>query len=293
MKTTKIFLPFVALALTFGLVACGSQGSGEKSGSSKSASNTPAASTSRAPATSAPTVYPLIIASAGNKESINTQETLQLSVTANGQAVSDVTWESGNENIVTVSETGLVTPTGFGEVTITASKSGFDDGEFTLTVTEVLLPGEIRAEAESAAEVEDGSTNFMNLTDQTQGITRGHSGGGYISGYRVEAGDTLTLVFNVETAQTMVLAAVASPAYQQEGDYYFATNSSMKFNNADLTLSADAKISAGTGGMSQPTEIAELCEVTTQTGENTLVVTFNVAKAPSFDYFRLLPKQAA
>ena len=290
MKKTKIFLPMMALALVFGLAACNQKQSNASStgGSNVNSNSSPASSQ-----TSRPVLPTLVVAGAGGKTSINTQETLQLSVTANGEAVTGVSYELDKENVVEVSETGLVTPTGFGEVTITVSKSGYNDGEITITVTEVLLPGELRSEAEQAAEVLDGTTHFMNLTDSTQGITRAHSGGGYISGYQVQTGDTLTLKFDVETAQTMTLAAVASPAYQQEGDYVFATNSSMKFNDDDLTLDPEAKISAGTGGMSQPTEIATLCDVTTKAGENTLVVTFNVDKAPSFDYFRLLPKQAA
>lgn len=289
MKKTKIFLPMMALALVFGLAACGNNGGGSNANTSKAATS----ATSRPAATSAPVLPTLVVTGAGGKTSINTQETLQLFVTANGEAVTGVSWELDKENVVEVSDAGLVTPTGFGEVTITASKSGYNDGEITITVTEVLLPGEIRAEAELAAEVVDGSSNFMNLTDSTSGITRAHSGGGYISGYRVTANETLTLTFDVPTAQQMVLAACASPAYQQEGAYVFATNCSMKFNNVDLTLDAEAKISAGTGDMSQPTEIAVLCDVNANKGENTLVVTFNVDKAPSFDYFRLVPKQAA
>ena len=290
MKKTKIFLPMMALALVFGLAACNQKQSNASStgGSNVNSNSSPASSQ-----TSRPVLPTLVVAGAGGKTSINTQETLQLSVTANGEAVTGVTWETDKENVVTISDAGLVTPVGFGEVTITASKSGYNDGEITITVTEVLLPGELRAEAEEATEVTEGNTNFMSLTDSTDGITRAHSGGGYVTGYRVVAGDTLTVAFQCTAAQAMTLYAVASPAYQQEGEYVFASNCSMKFNNDNLTISPNAKISAGTGGMSQPTEVAELCDVTTKVGENTLVVTFNVDKAPSFDYFRLLPKQAA
>lgn len=217
-------------------------------------------------------------------------KTAQINVTKPTD-LTGVTFVSDKESVATVDATGKVTGVSMGSANITVIKDGMYSARVKVSVTEVLLEGEIRVEAEQADEIVSGNTNFMNLTDgaYTQ-IERAHSGGGYITGYRVEEGDTLTMTFTSPRAQTMTLSAIASPAYQAEGEFLFASSCTIKLNEAELTgISAEAKISAGDGGMGQPTEEAVLCDVNVVEGTNTLQVIFK-GRAPSFDFFRLVPK---
>ena len=160
-----------------------------------------------------------------------------------------------------------------------------------VNVTEVQQAGEIRLEAELAEEVVAGTSSFMNLTDGTSGITRPHSGGGYISGYNVSGEETLTFNFEAEASQAgkYELSVNGSPAYGATEDFMFAESTTITLNEAEVTILASAAITAGDGGMSAPRVDAVLGEVTVVAGENTLVVTFN-GKAPSLDFFRLVPK---
>ena len=220
---------------------------------------------------------------------VDIKGTVQINVTKPTD-LTGVTFVSDKESVATVNETGLVTGVSLGNANITIRKDGMYSARVKVSVSEPLQAGEIRVEAEQADEIVSGETNFMNLTDgaYTQ-IERAHSGGGYITGYRVEEGDTLTMHFTSPKDQAMTLSVIASPAYQAPGAYTFATDCTITLNDEALTVSADAQISAGTGEMGQPTEETVLCDVNIKNGENTLVLTFK-GTAPSFDFFRLVPK---
>ena len=71
----------------------------------------------------------ITVTAAGDAKSIVIGETLQLSADQEG-----VTWSSGDEKVATVDQTGKVTAVAFGEVTIKASKQGFNDGSIALSV---------------------------------------------------------------------------------------------------------------------------------------------------------------
>ena len=217
-------------------------------------------------------------------------KTVQIVVTK-PTSLDGVTFTSSDETAATVDNTGLVTGVSLGTANIMIRKDGMNSARVTVQVKEVEEAGEIRLEAELAEEVVAGTSNFMNLTDGTSGITRPHSGGGYISGYRVSGEEPLTFKFTATDAQAgkYELSVNGSAAYQATEDFMFATSTTITLNGNPVTINADAAIVAGDGGMSAPRVDAVLGEVTVVAGENTLVVTFN-GRAPSLDFFKLVPK---
>ena len=217
-------------------------------------------------------------------------KTVQIVVTK-PTSLDGVTFTSSDETAATVDNTGLVTGVSLGTANIMVRKDGMKAARVTVQVKEVEEVGEIRLEAELAEEVVAGTSNFMNLTDGTSGITRPHSGGGYISGYRVSGEEPLTFKFTAtnEQAGKYELSVNGSAAYQATEDFMFATSTTITLNGNPVTINADAAIVAGDGGMSAPRVDAVLGEVTVVAGENTLVVTFN-GRAPSLDFFKLVPK---
>ena len=217
-------------------------------------------------------------------------KTVQIVVTK-PTSLDGVTFTSSDETAATVDNTGLVTGVSLGTANIMIRKDGMNSARVTVQVKEVEEAGEIRLEAELAEEVVAGTSNFMNLTDGTSGITRPHSGGGYISGYRVSGEEPLTFKFTAtnEQAGKYELSVNGSAAYQATEDFMFATSTTITLNGNPVTINADAAIVAGDGGMSAPRVDAVLGEVTVVAGENTLVVTFN-GRAPSLDFFKLVPK---
>lgn len=217
-------------------------------------------------------------------------KTVQIVVTK-PTSLDGVTFTTSDETAATVDNTGLVTGVSLGTANIMVRKDGMKAARVTVQVKEVEEAGEIRLEAELAEEVVAGTSNFMNLTDGTSGITRPHSGGGYISGYRVSGEEPLTFKFTAtnEQAGKYELSVNGSAAYQATEDFMFATSTTITLNGNPVTINADAAIVAGDGGMSAPRVDAVLGEVTVVAGENTLVVTFN-GRAPSLDFFKLVPK---
>ena len=217
-------------------------------------------------------------------------KTVQIVVTK-PTSLDGVTFTSSDETAATVDNTGLVTGVSLGTANIMIRKDGMNSARVTVQVKEVEEAGEIRLEAELAEEVVAGTSNFMNLTDGTSGITRPHSGGGYISGYRVSGEEPLTFKFTAtnEQAGKYELSVNGSAAYQATEDFMFATSTTITLNGNPVTINADAAIVAGDGGMSAPRVDAVLGEVTVTAGENILVVTFN-GRAPSLDFFKLVPK---
>ena len=215
-------------------------------------------------------------------------KTVQIVVTK-PTSLEGITFTSSDESAATVDANGLVTGVSLGSANIIVRKEGMNAARVKVSVTEHQEVGEIRLEAELAEEVVAGSSSFMNLTDGTSGITRPHSGGGYISGYNVSGEETLTFNFTATQAGKYELSVNGSPAYGVTTDFEFKTSTTITLNEAEVNINADAKIVAGDGGMSAPRVDATLGEVTVKAGENTLVVVFH-GSAPSLDFFRLVPK---
>lgn len=117
MKTKKALLPILAsaLLLSVGLAACNNGGGNTPSGADQSSSE--------------PVEVKIEVTSEGDKKEIQVGETLQLKASVEG-----VAWSTKSTDIVSVSETGLVTAIKEGSARITAKKDGYANGSFTVTV---------------------------------------------------------------------------------------------------------------------------------------------------------------
>lgn len=117
MKTKKALLPILAsaLLLSVGLAACNNGGGNTPSGADQSSSE--------------PVEVKIEVTSEGDKKEIQVGETLQLKASVEG-----VVWSTKSTDIVSVSETGLVTAIKDGSARITAKKDGYANGSFTVTV---------------------------------------------------------------------------------------------------------------------------------------------------------------
>ena len=126
MKKTKLFFPAVALGLLFSLGLTGCGGNQNNSGNN--------ASGSQQNSTSAPQKEKITVTAAGDKKSLELNETVQLSAKVGDVALDGVTWESNDLTVATVDATGKVTAVGYGEATITAKKDGYTNGTIGITV---------------------------------------------------------------------------------------------------------------------------------------------------------------
>ena len=125
MKKSKILLPLAFLGMVFGVAACNNANANEgaKSGGEQQQQ-------SAGPVETDPAKQEKInITSPDGKKAILFGETLQLSADQEG-----VAWESSKPEVATVSATGLVTAVSKGSTTIKATKAGFKDGSFNLSV---------------------------------------------------------------------------------------------------------------------------------------------------------------
>lgn len=116
MRKKKILLPFASLALLLGV---GLTGCGEKStnGDDNKGKDEVTA------------VEKITITAEGNKKSLILGETVKLTASQEG-----VTWTSSKPEVATIDANGVVTSVDKGSTTIKASKEGFKDGSFNISV---------------------------------------------------------------------------------------------------------------------------------------------------------------
>ena len=209
-------------------------------------------------------------------------ETTQITLTKPTDTTG-VTYTSSKETVATVSETGLITGVALGTANITISKAGMYSTRVEVTVEKKVVDGEIRVEAESAADI--GS--FHSYTDRTSGIQNGHSGGAYITGYDVTGPFTLNYTFTSPTAQQMTLIIAGASHYQMSEDFVFGVDGIIKLNNETVTCPADAKIESNQQ-MGAPTVEVTIGTVSVLQGENTFAIEFP-ERAPALDCFRFMP----
>ena len=194
-----------------------------------------------------------------------------------------VTYASDKTSVATVDETGKITGVALGTANITIAKAGMYSARVEVTVEKRVVAGEIRVEAESAADI--GS--FHSYTDRTTGIQNGHSGGAYITGYDVTGPFTLNYTFTSPSAQQMTLVIAGASHYQMAEDFVFGVDGIIKLNDQVITPASEAKIESNQV-MGAPTVEVTIGTVNVLQGENTFAIEFP-ERAPALDCFRFLP----
>lgn len=221
---------------------------------------------------------------------LNRGETAQINVTKPTDKTG-ISYVSDNEEMASVSETGLVTGEALGDANIIVSKAGMLSIRVAVTITDQPVEGEIRVEAEDQAEDFDwGALGFHKYTDRTSGIAFGHSGGAYITGYDVNSEISLTYTVTSDKDQTMLLVIAAAPHYQmQAGEkYVFGTDATLKLNGAEITVNEGAEVVGDGARMGAKTQNIQIGNVHLNQGDNTFVIEFH-GKAPALDCFKFLP----
>lgn len=106
------------------------------------------------------TVYASSITAQNVPTQINAGETatLEASVYPSNAEDKDITWESSDTSILTVSKTGALTAVGVGTATITAKTSRGTSKAFTITVNEVIAESISIADNEKEILIEDSAT---------------------------------------------------------------------------------------------------------------------------------------
>ena len=269
MRKGKIFLPLIALSLTFGLVACGANND-QPSNASKSSGqqqNTQQTST-------APKKETIKVTADGNKTTLDPEETVQLSAKVGDAAIEGVRWESSDATIASVTN-GLVKGLKKGEATITAKKDGYNSGSITINVNSNSIivqveSGTSEGDVVTFKDSHNVDTDMVNAWPQNA---------------------VLTLKVNAKKAGNYELHVFcrAHGGYQSTNTDVFAETMEIKINGAAVTLSGQAE-----GGTFTDYKMAD---VALNAGENTMTVKNLAADADdgstcisTIDLFEFVPK---
>ena len=197
-----------------------------------------------------------------------------------------VSFASDKESVATVSNDGKVTGVALGTANITVKKDGWYSARVEVVVEKKVVAGEIRVEAENTTN--ELPSGFHKYTDKTSGITNGHSGSAYITGYDVHEACTLEYSFESSKDQTMTLIIAGAPHYQMSEPFSFATDCEILLNGVKVTVNAEAQIEPGST-MGAATVEVTIGDVNVKSGTNTFVINF-AEKAPALDCYRFMPK---
>ena len=201
--------------------------------------------------------------------------------------VTGLSYASVDETIATVNDAGVVTGVKVGKTNITVKKDGMYSVRVKVTVSAKPVAGQILIEAESAAEIGGDGAVYSKAEDGgSSGGDTVHSGSAYISAWQGD-GATLTYSFESDKAQTMVLSVVGSASMMASEDFVLKDVMTIKLNDAEVTLSEEAKFPAPENYQAQLVEVV-LGEVTVKAGTNTFVV--ELTGLPTLDVFKLSAK---
>ena len=226
----------------------------------------------------APEREAIVITNQASELTIEAESTVQLTSETTG-----IEYVSSNTDIATVSETGLVTGVAKGSAAIILRKEGMKTTRVNITVTEKLLAGEVRLEAE------------LNEEEATAaGITyRTPSSSSNASGKVTQVwpnGASLTYTFNATTAEVYVIYLVGRANGGSNGYTYTACtvveNLEFTMNTTTVTVDDTLVISGST------ITAYKIGEVAVNNGTNTLTIKAIGDLPPTVDFFKLTPKSA-
>ena len=196
-----------------------------------------------------------------------------------------VSFVSDKETVATVSNDGKITGIALGTANITIKKDDMLSTRVEVVVEKKVLAGEIRVEAENTTN--ELPSGFHKYTDKTSGITNGHSGSAYITGYDVSSECQLEYSFESPIAQQMTLIIAGAPHYQMSEPFSFATDCTMTLNDGAITAPETAQIEPGST-MGAATVEVTIGVVNVKAGTNIFIIHF-AEKAPALDCYRFMP----
>lgn len=269
MKTKKALLPIIAsaLLLTMGLAACNN--GGNSSGGNQSSSEAEEVK--------------IEITSEGNKKEIQVGDTLQLTASVEG-----VTWSTKSTDIVSVSETGLVTALKDGSARISAKKDGYANGTFTVTVLKApereakySLPLE-DAEHFSPTEIwgmdlSQYGMGFMGPGDSPVEDNSGATPDSTSLGW-LQTGCKETLTFTSDKAAKVELGVTM--AYNSEVD--LANAITVKFNGKEISMAGRTTVAPEDNSNYYEFHAISFGQVDLIAGNNVLEITM-IAQGPNMD----------
>ena len=224
----------------------------------------------------APAKEQIVITNEEASLTIEAESTVQLT-----SATTGLSYRSSNEDVATVSETGLVTGVAKGNATIIVSKDGMKSARVAIKVTEKLAVGEIRAEAES------GTVGGVAIATADTDILQRPTSTGETCTAQWKAGAILVIKFTgVAGSYKMYLNGRAGGQYGMSDVADLAAVIEVKVNNAAVTIPADTAI---TGRSFIDTLLGN---VTLINGENTIEVKALGEEndvAPNIDFFKFVP----
>ena len=277
MKTKKAILPILvsAVFLSLGLAACNQQSGNNSNGQNDS---------------SEVEEVKIIITSAGDKKEIQVGETLQLTASVEG-----VEWTTKNTDIVSVSNTGLVTAIKDGSARITAKKEGYANGNFTLTVTKApdreakyTLPME---DAEHYSPTDEWGSAYRQDDSSSPihdngGKTTDSTCLGYFSrGCKETLTFTSDKAFNAEIGVTMAYASAMD----------VGASFSAKFNDVNIDLTGKTVEPPEDGDTSNYYDFHTVSfgQQAIKNGTNVLVLEVIGSQAPNVDEFKIFTTETA
>lgn len=197
-----------------------------------------------------------------------------------------VTFAVDKEDVATVGTDGKITGVALGTANITIKKDGWYSTRVEVVVEKATVAGEIRVEAEN--QTNELPSGFHRYTDRTTGITAGHSGSAYITGYDVSSECSLEYSFESTKDQVMTLVIAGASHYQMSEAFNFSTDCVIKLNGTAITVNPEAQIESNQA-MGAPTVEVTIGDVNVVSGTNTFVIEF-ANRAPALDCFRFMPK---
>ena len=229
----------------------------------------------------APEKPAITVQNAETELTIEAESTVQLRVDVEG-----VKYRSNSESVATVDEnTGLVTGVAKGNTDIVITKDGYKSTKAHIIVTEKVVAGEIRAQAE------DGTCNDAALTED------GADPASPVIKRTTSSGETCTAQWAAEAVLVVKFNAANAGSYKlylngRAGGQYGMANIEnlkavieVKVNDAAVAIADDFAISGRTF-----TDYL-LGDVTLKAGENVIEVKAigEADTAPNIDFFKLVP----
>ena len=201
--------------------------------------------------------------------------TVQIVCTTEG-----VTYVSSSEANATVDANGLVTGVAKGNVTITVKKDGYKTAKVTITVTEKLVAGEIRIEAES------GKVNDADIAESGTAVVKRSTSTGETCTAQWEQDATLVLSGTAASSGLYTLSIVgrAGGQYGTANIEDLSTVIEIKVNNEAVTVPAIA-----ISGRTFTNYV--IGDVALNSGDFTIEIkALGTDTAPNIDFVKLTPK---